>query len=47
MKSKIENFASVAISTLVSALILAGFTFTLIGWVLWAAKWVLSMIGVM
>lgn len=46
MKSKIEDFASIAISTLVSALILAGFTFTLIGWVLWAAKWVLTLVGV-
>lgn len=47
MKSKIEVFASVAISTLVSALILVGFAFTLIGWVLWAAKWVLTLLGVM
>lgn len=47
MKSKIEEIASVAISTVVCCLILAGFTFTLIGWVLWAAKWVLGMLGVM
>lgn len=28
-------------------LILVGFTFTLAGWVLWSAKWVLTMVGVM
>ena len=33
--------------TVLACLILVGFTFTLLGWVLWSAKWVLTMIGVM
>lgn len=35
------------VSGIVACLILAGFTFTLVGWVLWSAKWVLGLLGVM
>lgn len=35
------------LATVIGGLILAGFTFTLVGWVLWAAKWVLTLLGVM
>ena len=35
------------LATVFGCLILAGFTFTLAGWVLWSAKWVLTLVGVM
>lgn len=36
-----------AIGYMLGYLILAAFTFTTVGWVLWSAKWVLSLLGVM
>lgn len=35
------------LATVLGCLILVGFTFTMVGWVLWSAKWVLSLVGVM
>ena len=35
------------LGTALGCLILAGCTFTLVGWVLWSAKWVLTLVGVM
>jgi hypothetical protein len=43
---KISITFSDAISAVFCGLILAGFTFTTIGWVLWSAKWVLGLLGV-
>ena len=35
------------LGTALGCSILVGLTFTLLGWVLWSAKWVLSLMGVM
>jgi hypothetical protein len=40
---KIEDL----IGAVVGYSILTGFTLTIFGWVLWSAKWVLSLLGVM
>lgn len=43
---KVEDVVSTILGVIFCCLLLAGFTFTTIGWVLWSAKWVLGLLGV-